>query len=367
MATLTSQEILNATVSMGVSKANQCWIARAANTLLAGMYIAIGGFLAIRIGLALPWEQWGGMSKLIFGAVFPLGLMLVVLCGADLFTGSCMTLTTAQAKQKISFGQTVFTLATSWLGNFAGALFVVLCGADLFTGSCMTLTTAQAKQKISFGQTVFTLATSWLGNFAGALFVAFFIAYLSGLIFESAGGTMPWAAAVVNLANAKCSLGFTEALLRGIGCNWLVCLAVFLIFESAGGTMPWAAAVVNLANAKCSLGFTEALLRGIGCNWLVCLAVFAAAASTETIGKIAALWFPTMAFVALGMEHCIANMFCLNGNDRQDRGSLVPDDGFRCLGHGALHCQYVFHSARNPDRNRSPLHRISRSREGRST
>ena len=145
MATLTSQEILNATVSMGVSKANQCWIARAANTLLAGMYIAIGGFLAIRIGLALPWEQWGGMSKLIFGAVFPLGLMLVVLCGADLFTGS------------------------------------------------------------------------------------------------------------------------------------------------------------------------------------------------------------------------------LNGNDRQDRGSLVPDDGFRCLGHGALHCQYVFHSARNPDRNRSPLHRISRSREGRST
>lgn len=215
MATLTSQEILNATVSMGVSKANQCWIARAANTLLAGMYIAIGGFLAIRIGLALPWEQWGGMSKLIFGAVFPLGLMLVVLCGADLFTGSCMTLTTAQAKQKISFGQTVFTLATSWLGNFAGALFG-----------------------------------------------AFFIAYLSGLI-----------------------------------------------FESAGGTMPWAAAVVNLANAKCSLGFTEALLRGIGCNWLVCLAVFAAAASTETIGKIAALWFPTMAFVALGMEHCIANMF----------------------------------------------------------
>lgn len=215
MATLTSQEILNATVSMGVSKANQCWIARAANTLLAGMYIAIGGFLAIRIGLALPWEQWGGMSKLIFGAVFPLGLMLVVLCGADLFTGSCMTLATAQAKQKISFGQTVFTLATSWLGNLAGALFV-----------------------------------------------AFFIAYLSGLI-----------------------------------------------FESAGGTMPWAAAVVNLANAKCSLGFTEALLRGVGCNWLVCLAVFAAAASTETIGKIAALWFPTMAFVALGMEHCIANMF----------------------------------------------------------
>ena len=120
MATLTSQEILNATVSMDVSKANPCWIARAANPLLAGMYIAIGGFLAICIGLALPWEQWGGMSKLIFGAVFTLRLMLVVLCGEDLFTGSCMTLTNAPAKQKIFFGQTVISLATSSLGTFEG-------------------------------------------------------------------------------------------------------------------------------------------------------------------------------------------------------------------------------------------------------
>ena len=78
---------------------------------------------------------------------------------------------------------------------------------------------------------------------------------------------------------------------------------------------------LNLANAKCSLGFT----RG---------------ASSRNRVQLA------------GLLSCIC---CsrLNGNDRQDRGSLVPDDGFRCLGHGALHCQYVFHSARNPDRNRS--------------
>lgn len=71
MATLTSQEILNATVSMGLSKANQCWIARAANTLLAGMYIAIGGFLAIRIGLALPWEAVGWNVKADFRSSVP--------------------------------------------------------------------------------------------------------------------------------------------------------------------------------------------------------------------------------------------------------------------------------------------------------
>ena len=71
MATLTSQEILNATVSMGLSKANQCWIARAANTLLAGMYIAIGGFPPNPPGLPLPLGPWGGQAKVAFGEVLP--------------------------------------------------------------------------------------------------------------------------------------------------------------------------------------------------------------------------------------------------------------------------------------------------------
>ena len=52
-----------------------------------------------------------------------------------------------------------------------------------------------------------------------------------------------------------------------------------------------------------------ALLRGIGCNWLVCLAVWMALASDDIAGKILAIWFPIMAFVALGLEHSVANMF----------------------------------------------------------
>jgi formate/nitrite transporter FocA (FNT family) len=55
MTTLTSREILDATVQMGLSKAGQSPGARCANTFLAGAYIALGGFLAIRVGLALPW------------------------------------------------------------------------------------------------------------------------------------------------------------------------------------------------------------------------------------------------------------------------------------------------------------------------
>jgi formate/nitrite transporter len=215
MTTLTSREILDATVQMGLSKAGQSPGARCANTFLAGAYIALGGFLAIRVGLALPWETFGSLGKFVYGAVFPIGLMLVILCGADLFTGNCMTLTTARVRS----GLTV---------------------KDSFV----------------------TGLSSWVGNFAGALFVAYFMAYATGLI-----------------------------------------------FESVQGSMPWAEAAVKLANGKSSLSFGEAFLRAVGCNWLVCLAVYAAAASREAVGKIVALWFPTMAFVALGFEHCVANMF----------------------------------------------------------
>jgi formate/nitrite transporter len=58
-----------------------------------------------------------------------------------------------------------------------------------------------------------------------------------------------------------------------------------------------------------SLSFPEALLRGIGCNWLVCLAVWMALAARQTVGKVAAIFFPIMGFVALGFEHSVANMY----------------------------------------------------------
>lgn len=215
MAVLNSAEILEATVKMGVSKASQNAVSRFANTFLAGAYIAIGGFLAVRVGLPMSWEMYGPLGKFMFGAVFPVGLMLVLICGGDLFTGNCMTLTTAMYRSKVS----------AWSSFYTGV-------------------------------------TSWLGNFLGALFVAYILAFSTGVI-----------------------------------------------FESVNGTMPWAEAIVKLANGKTSLNFEEAFFRGIGCNWLVCLAVYAALSSQETVGKIFALWLPTMTFVSLGFEHCVANMF----------------------------------------------------------
>jgi formate/nitrite transporter len=68
---------------------------------------------------------------------------------------------------------------------------------------------------------------------------------------------------------------------------------------------------VKIAYTKISLPFVEALVRGIGCNWLVCLAVWMALAARHTIGKIFAIFFPIMAFVAIGFEHSVANMYLI--------------------------------------------------------
>jgi len=211
--------LLDTIVGGGAGRTKQSFAATCGLTFLAGAYIALGGFLAIRCGAFLPVSVWGSMAKFVFAAVFPLGLMLVIVCGADLFTGNCMSLAAAFYRKNISIG--------------------AVCKSGIY---------------------------SWLGNFVGALFVAYFMAYSSSLIFET-----------MNFAGQS--------------------------------TMPWANSIVSIANSKCALGFGDAFWRAVGCNWLVCLAVYAATAADSISGKIMALWFPTMAFVAMGMEHCIANMF----------------------------------------------------------
>ncbi len=75
------------------------------------------------------------------------------------------------------------------------------------------------------------------------------------------------------------------------------------------GDMAVGLSALKIANAKVNLTFVEALTRGILCNWLVCLAVWMAIASREVVGKIFAIFFPIMAFVALGFEHSVANMY----------------------------------------------------------
>jgi formate/nitrite transporter len=66
---------------------------------------------------------------------------------------------------------------------------------------------------------------------------------------------------------------------------------------------------LSIANGKVNIPFIQLVARGILCNWLVCLAVWLATSADDTTGKIFACFFPITAFVACGFEHSVANMF----------------------------------------------------------
>lgn len=79
------------------------------------------------------------------------------------------------------------------------------------------------------------------------------------------------------------------------------------VFEETEG---YRSAVITFATQKAVLPkWHHIFLRGIGANWLVCLAVYLSFQSREVVSKIAAIWWPTATFVALGLDHVIANMF----------------------------------------------------------
>ncbi len=99
----------------------------------------------------------------------------------------------------------------------------------------------------------------------------------------------------------------------GHWCGWAISsLAFVLVFVLGAGLTdiaPYHDAVAGIASAKTSLPPAQILLRGIAANWCVCLAVWLAVPA-QTLGqKALACWIPVGAFVVLGYEHSIANMF----------------------------------------------------------
>ena len=67
--------------------------------------------------------------------------------------------------------------------------------------------------------------------------------------------------------------------------------------------------MLSTAAGKCTLSFGDAFIRGIFCNFLVCLAVWISFAAKDVAGKIIGLFFPVMIFVVCGFEHSVANMY----------------------------------------------------------
>ncbi len=135
----------------------------------------------------------------------------------------------------IGFGADVFVLATSgggdafqsMIGKLVGAalfpvglMMVILCGAELFTGNNL-LTLALMDKKISMGQMLRNWVVVYIGNFIGSVLIALLLAK-SGLFADAAGER------AMAIASAKASIPFMPAVLRGIGCNVLVVLACWM-------------------------------------------------------------------------------------------------------------------------------------------
>ena len=136
---------------------------------------------------------------------------------------------------------------------------MLLCGAELFTGNAL-MVLGKASGKIGWRGIVYNWAMVWLGNFAGALLMV-------ALVFGSN--------------------------LQGLNGG------------SVGDTM------VALAVGKIAPAWGTLFCKGVLCNMLVCLAVWIGFGARTTVDKVIGVILPVSAFVVMGFEHCVANMFFL--------------------------------------------------------
>jgi formate/nitrite transporter len=143
-----------------------------------------------------------------------------------------------------------------------GLMMVVIPGSELFTGNNL-LTVALCHGKLGFGGLFRNWIPVYLANLVGSILLAWMIAVGTGLLAGPVGGT------AINIAFGKV-----------------------------------ASHVDNGFNHNVAFFF-----RGIGCNFLVCVAVMMAVAAKDISGKIWGIFFPIMAFVTSGFEHCVANMY----------------------------------------------------------
>lgn len=204
-------EIAALAVESGVAKAKLSIGKMLVLGFLAGAFIALGFLFDLRVTATIP-KAWGdGFRFLIGGAVFPVGLMLVVIAGAELLTGNMMTLPIAFHARRVRLGAVI----KNWI-------FVTI------------------------------------GNFFGSIFISY--------------------------------------------------MAIEAHLLTTGDWKKW---TIGVAVAKVSLPYWSTIISAIGCNWLVTLAVWLALGAKDVIGKIFGIWFPIFAFVAIGFQHVVANMFII--------------------------------------------------------
>jgi len=206
---LTPPEIAVRAVDILVKKAAYGFWTTFFLAILGGFFIGLGAMIATVVGTGgntLPY----GINKLLMGLVFSLGLILIIIGGAELFTGNALMIM-AVLNKKIKLGKMLRNWVIVYLGNFVGGLILA---------------------SLIFLTRQYTFSNGQLGLLA-----------------------------------------------------------------------------LNIAEAKVSLAFWQALVLGIMCNALVCLAIWMSYSARTTTGKILAIIPPITAFVAAGFEHSVANMY----------------------------------------------------------
>ncbi len=198
-------EMADRAESVGVRKAAMDFWTMLALAVLAGAFIASGAFFSTTV-MAGAGQMPYGITRLVGGLAFCLGLIMVVVAGAELFTGNNL-IVMAWAAGKVNTVRLLRNWGIVYLGNFAGS---VMTAAIVFA----------SKQ------------------------------YMAG------GGAVGLTA--VNIANTKTSLDFVQAVALGILCNALVCMAVWLCF-SARSTVDKIAAIIFPITAFVAAGFEHSI------------------------------------------------------------------------------------------------------------
>lgn len=118
---LSPKQVYDYVKQVGVNKASKKVHQTLFLGILAGIFIALGGFTA---GIASRAIEIYSVAKLVSGIVFPVGLILVLVCGAELFTGNTL-LSVALLKKKISFKALMKNWSIVYLGNLIGTIVIV--------------------------------------------------------------------------------------------------------------------------------------------------------------------------------------------------------------------------------------------------
>ena len=126
MVTKVPKDIITAVNTAGMNKAKMSLEKTLVMGFLVGAFIAFGGFLAIMVGGGIPGIKMTnpGFQKFVFGGTFPVGLMLVVIAGSELFTGNTAISVPGVLSGRIKWFAWMGNMFLSYTGNIIGSLFV---------------------------------------------------------------------------------------------------------------------------------------------------------------------------------------------------------------------------------------------------